>query len=456
MKKWISGLLSLLLCLSLSGCSTLFDLDTKTLMSPPKPNADQQAIHQLLQGSQADITFVYPKSGDYRSAIIMQDFTGDGQEDAIGFHALEDSGGVEVQFLIKEQGEWHTAAAFRNTALQVDRVCFCDLSGTGSTDVLIGWGSTAGTTGRTAAVHAYLYDPLGGVNEYPLGIYGEMAVTDFDGDHINEVFTVDKFLAAETEEDTPKPAVARVYGWKDHTMAELCSVDADNSVSSYSAAVFGRLNAALQGVVLDGAKADGTLTTQIFYLDGNRLVNSPSGVNTEEYFNPFARPSSASCFCRDINGDGSLEIPRALPLPCLAEDISPDSTSYLVEWYAFREGDENFLRTRTLINTTENYWFLLPFSLRDKITASNDADRRTVTYSSVIQSEETEEQLLGSPLFSIRVFTRSAWESRGETSGYEQILAQGDVVYGIQPLSRDEQTTLYIKQIKGSFRLLSE
>lgn len=239
-------------------------------------------------------------------------------------------------------------------------------------------------------------------------------------------------------------------------MAELCSVDADNSVSSYSAAVFGRLNAALQGVVLDGAKADGTLTTQIFYLDGNRLVNSPSGVNTEEYFNPFARPSSASCFCRDINGDGSLEIPRALPLPCLAEDVSPDSTSYLVEWYAFREGDENFLRTRTLINTTENYWFLLPFSLRDKITASNDADRRTVTYSSVIQSEETEEQLLGSPLFSIRVFTRSAWESRGETSGYEQILAQGDVVYGIQPLSRDEQTTLYIKQIKGSFRLLSE
>lgn len=456
MKKWIWGFVSLLLCLSLSGCTSFYDLDTKNLMSPPKPNADQQAIHQLLQGNQADITFVYPKSGDYRSAIIMQDFTGDGQEDAIGFHALEDSGGVEVQFLVKAQGEWHTEAAFRNTALQVDRVCFCDLNGTGVTDVLIGWGSTAGSTGRTAAVHAYLYDSISGVTEYPLGTYGEMAVTDFNGDNISEVFTVDKFLPAETEEDEPSPAVARAYGWKDHTMKELYSADADNTVSTYSSATFGRLNFALQGVVLDGVKADGSLTTQIFFVDGKLLYNSPLGVNTEEYVNSYTRPSTAPFYCRDINNDNMLEIPKVSLLPCLAEDVSPDSTSYLVEWYSFRQNSEYALQIRTLMNTTENYWFLLPASLLGKIAASNDSDRRTVTYSAVSQSEETGEPLLGSPLFSIRVFTHSAWESRGQSSGYEQLLAQGDVVYGLQTLSGDDQTAVYVEQIKRSFRLLTE
>ena len=54
--------------------------DAQALMSPPKSNIDQQSIHKLLQGSRQDITFIYPKSGEYRSAIIMRDFTGDGRK----------------------------------------------------------------------------------------------------------------------------------------------------------------------------------------------------------------------------------------------------------------------------------------------------------------------------------------------------------------------------------------
>ena len=42
--------LGLLLCLCLSGCSFSM-LDAQNLMAPPKANADQQSIHQLLQGT---------------------------------------------------------------------------------------------------------------------------------------------------------------------------------------------------------------------------------------------------------------------------------------------------------------------------------------------------------------------------------------------------------------------
>ena len=95
---------SLWLCLFLSGCS-LASFDTKNLMAPPKANQDQQAIQALLQGNRLDITLVYPQSGEYRSAIIMHDFTGDGEEDAIGFYSTENTGagGVEVQFLSKTE-----------------------------------------------------------------------------------------------------------------------------------------------------------------------------------------------------------------------------------------------------------------------------------------------------------------------------------------------------------------
>lgn len=454
-KRLWAVLLAAWLCLSLSGCS-FAAFDSKNLMAPPKANADQQAIHELLQGSSPDVTFVYPKSGEYRSAIIMRDFTGDGKDNAIGFYSLGDAGGVEVQFLEKTGTGWRTDAAFKNMANQVDRVCFADLTGDGVEDVLIGWGSAAGTTGRTAAVNAYIYDGNGGVNEHVLGIYGEMALTDLDGDGISEVFTVDKFVAAEQEGDEPSPAKARLYAWQGDAMAEICSTDADNSISIYSAIFSGSITSSLQGVVLDGAKADGSLTTQVFYLEDGKLVNSPPEVNMEDHINPFSRSASAPFLSRDINGDGIVEIPTASLLPGIPEDVVPDSTSFLVKWNAFHKKLLGRPVMTALMNLTENYWFRLPAGLEGQITASNDPDRRSVTYTQVTKPNEEGQQFLGAPLFSIRVFTRSAWDSRGQSGGYELLAAQADTIYGIQIFTEDEQMLRYIHRIRQDFKLITE
>lgn len=453
MKQRLCALLLACVCvLALGGCS-LTAFDVKTLMSPPKANEDQQAIHKLLQGSKNDVTFVYPKNGEHRSAIIMVDFTGDGQEDAIGFTQLEETGGVQVRFLTKHKGSWVSVAAFQNSAIQVDRVCFADFSGQGFHDVLIGWGSSSGTSGRTAAASVYAYEN-GEVSEYPLGVYAELAITDFDRDGVSEVFTVDKFVPAASEEETATPAAARLYSYDGTDMSLRSTADADNSIAGYQAVTFGQLNQTLWGVALDGTKADGSMTTQLFYLEDGELVNAPHGVNTEEYMNPFARPSAAAFQCRDIDGDGVLELPVVTLLPGLSDADALDSTSFLVEWRRWQRSGITLLNQRTLLNVSENYCVTLPYQLEGKLTARNDTTRRTVTYTAV--SDESGEQLLGSTLFSIRAFTRSAWESRGEGGGYELLAAQNDVVYGIQVRTLDEDLLIRIDEMKKSFRLLSE
>ena len=446
--------LGLLLCLCLSGCSFSM-LDAQNLMAPPKANADQQSIHQLLQGDRTEMTLVYPKNGEYRSAIITKDFTGDGSKDALGFYALEDRS-VAVQFLLKDGDAWRTAGTFQNTATQVDRVCFADLNGDGRQDVLIGWGSTAGTTGRTAAVSAYLFSE-GEITEYPLGTYGEMAVTDFDGDGVNEVFTIDKYLPPEGEEGEASPAMARVYRFVDGQVRAVASVEADNSITNYTALSFGKLSAQLPGVAVDGAKADGSMTTQLFFFDGQgSLQNLPEGVNGENYQNPFSRPSTTSFTCRDINEDGILEFPAVSLLPGISSDVTPDSTSYLVEWRTLDKNGDFRAVLYAMMNPRENYWFQVPMWLRQQLSASNNTSTRTVTYTQVVDQEEGDQPLLGSPLFSIRVFTRSAWESRGQSSGYQQLAAQGDLVYGIQSLTQDDSGQRVMEEVRENFRLLSE
>lgn len=450
-KKIAAAALGALVCLAQTGCS-FTGLDAQNLMSPPRANLEQQGIYELLQEDRQELNFVYPKRGDYRSAIIMRDWSGDDVSDAVGFVALDN--GVEVYFLEKQEDGWRTAASFVNTATQVDLVCFGDLNDDGVEDVLIGWGSASGTTGRTAAAAAYLYQD-GNVTESTLGTYGEVTLTDFNDDGVWEVFTVDKYLAAEEEGTEALPAQAHIYAWHDGTLKELFTASADNSITNYTAIQFGDLGNGLTGVAVDGAKADGSMTTQIFYLENSLLKNGPPGVNTESYQNPFARSSAAVFVSQDINGDGILEIPVTSRLPCLPESVSPDSTSYLVKWSHFQAPGEYTAVLSTLMNLGENYWFTLPDALAGKISASNNPSSRTVTYTEVVTGEDGS-QLLGSPLFTIRVFTQSAWDSRGETSGYEQLAVQGDQVYGIQILTQDENYLRAIAQIKRSFRVLTE
>ena len=282
-----------------------------------------------------------------------------------------------------------------------------------------------------------------------------MAVTDFDGDGVSEVFTVDKYVAAEEEGAEALPAQAHIYAWQDGALQELHTASADNSITSYTAIHFGKLGRNLSAVVVDGAKADGSMTTQVFTLEDGLLLNSPAGVNSESYQNPFSRPSAAVFTSQDVNGDGLLEIPVASQLPAIPEDVSLDSTGFLVEWVNADTSGNYETALTALMNLGENYWFRLPTSLVGKISASNNTAARSVTYTEVVTGEDGS-QLLGSPLFTIRVFTRSAWDSRGETSGYEQLAAQGDLVFGIQTLTQDAEHLRAIAQIRSQFHVTLE
>ena len=451
--KRIAVLFALFFLLTeLPSCS-FTGISAPNLISPPKANADQQSIYSLLLGSQSELTFIYPKNGEYRSAIIMCDFTGDGVEDAIGFHATED-GGSQVQFLTKAGGQWDVAASFKNSASQVDRVCFGNLP-EGGRAVFIGWGSTAGTTGRLAAAYAYIYQPSGGMVEHLLGNYGEMAVTDFDGDGVDELFKIDKSVPTEKEGEETAAARASLVAFDRDKPYEAASAEADNSISSYSGMTFGKLGTGDLGVVVDGTTADGSMSTQVFFMEEGRLTNYPVGVNTEDYVNEFTRPAAAAVTSRDINGDGCIEIPAAAPLPAAPEDAVPDSTGYMVEWRSQAPGGPSRVVMRTLMNVRENYWFRLPYYLQGKVYAGNDVERRTVTYTEV-KSTEDGELLLGGNLFSVRVFTRSAWESGGVSCGYKMVAEQNDSVYGIQVYSRDEQVKRSTDDIIKSFSLIEE
>ena len=430
-------------------------LDTQGMMTPPKANADQQEIHQLLQGTSASLTFVYPSNGEYRSAIIMRDLTGDGKEDAIGFIKLD--AGVEVQFMVKQDGAWRSVGRFRNAAAEVDRVCFGDVDGDGLSDVLIGWGNTQSVA---ATLTAYTYNGTRFTDTSFEEKYEAMVLTDFDHDNVMEVFIMQRPVLAQDETTETIPARAEYFSIQNGDVVSLGYTEADDSITKFSSTVFGNITNKLSGVVTDGLKSDGSMTTQVFFLDTDGQLRSvPAYPNDPEAVSPFYRPSGPTFTAIDIDKDGIIEVPVATQMPVLSDEVL-DSTSFLVEWSRARPYDDPQYRRilSGFMNLTENYWFRTPKWLEREITATNDKKLRTVIYYKVEQSEGEngeEEQWMGPRLFGIRVFSRAAWEERAKLGGYEPLIEEDEQIYALITYTKDEKYLLAIEKVKETFSLIS-
>ena len=71
MKKRILALIMALSVAVLSGCSASFT-DGGNMMRPPRPTGDKAEIQNIIEEKAGSgFIFVYPQTGDYRSAVTM-------------------------------------------------------------------------------------------------------------------------------------------------------------------------------------------------------------------------------------------------------------------------------------------------------------------------------------------------------------------------------------------------
>ena len=92
----------------ISGCA-LSALTAENVMEPPQPFGDGAAIQAVLEEALGpQITLRYPRSGEYRSAVVRADVDNDSNEEAIVFYrqATENTGAHMALLDINEEEEW--------------------------------------------------------------------------------------------------------------------------------------------------------------------------------------------------------------------------------------------------------------------------------------------------------------------------------------------------------------
>lgn len=424
-----------------SGCS-LTDFSTSSLLKPPKSIGSEAEIEKLIADTAGkDYTLKYPKSGTYRSAVIMTDLDGDSTDEAVAFYVnAEDTTHLHMLVMYTDGEEWKTSADMVSETNDIDRIDFSDINGDGANEIITAYSTFSANISKLAC---YSFS-RGKTYELKSGqSCTGFCCGDFDNDGINEVMSL---LLLTTENEAS--ATMLDYNSESSALTEKANVRMDPNIVRYKSVSVSAFDDSTNGVIVDGVTSTEEMNTQVIYYNTElSLLRNP--LFKEKTKNITAR--SISLASSDIDSDGKLEIPIVSKLP-VPSDKAQEATADMVLWNTFSVKDE-LLATAftTAADYNHGYFFKMPdIWLNNNVTAQLDAKENTMNFFA-LDGNKT-----GHQLCSLKVFSIDDWEG-GKSIGTYELISRNER-YAYTYINSESDTPLRISgdEIKKSLLITSE
>ena len=431
--KFPKGLLLLPLSavIALSGCTVSFS--SAGLIHPPKTIGNEAEIQQLIDKSaKGNYMLKYPRSGNYRSAIIMEDINNDKIDEAIAFYRTQDDNPVTHVLIMRDNGEnWEICCDYKTQYSDIDCLQFADYDYDGNKEIFTGF--VTYTTGvNELAVFDYNTETDKAQHVELTEFYTAYTTGDYDRDGASEAMLL-TLSTADTQ------AEATLLDYDNNQLYPLASCSLDSDVTKFENVISGMIDEKNTGVVIDGLLTASYNSQLVFYDSEERiLVNSI-------YNNDASTEKTHLILSQDIDADGFIEIPQLSS--CSVPKNQKDSiTAPLVTWNSFDTTNYQLeSKCCCLTNFDFKYSFFLPSNFRGSTTALVSKDNRTM---SIYYFENNK---LGDLIMTFKVF--DADSSPEGTIGYTILESDSHHIYSYQ--IADGNLPLYIdnKTITDNFTL---
>ncbi len=437
-KRAAALLLAVASALSFSGCS--FGSSLEALLKAPTLNSDQEELYNALTYyTGEDISLVYPKSGEYRSAYVYYDLDGDNSDEVIVFYeqasTLTDTteASIRVNIIDKDDsGQWRSYYDHAGVGTDIEKVFFTNF-GTDTTYMIIGY-SYLSSSEKTLRVYSY----SGGLmtQEYSASYYKTL-LADLNRDSLEDLIVIN----SNTESHNASVQLIGVSDGEVNLFAEteLNSdvVDLPNVLLGY----IGENGNYIQAVFIDGLLSSGYLNTEIlYYVDG--VLRNPSNIDGSEILEKTIR--SSGLYSMDMDGDGIVEIPSSEDF--LGYDDSTGSENVTL-WNVF-ENYDIVQKYYTLTSVTDSYIFIFPTRWEGQVTVKTDettGEKVFYKFNSSLKESRLE-------LMRIRVVDSSDEEDYIKR-GYFTAVANDDYCYMVCLGDTDDNLLLTSAEIINSFYL---
>lgn len=416
-----------------SGCNVT-DLSFEDSLRPPKTMGDEAEIEKLIsETANGKYTLKYPKSGAYRSAIIMNDLDGDGVNEAIAFFKGKDeTAEIHMLLMYDIDNEWKISGDYVTETTDVDCVDFADIDENDGLEIMVGYTTY---TPNINFLSCYTYRD-GVTDTISSGQnYSSFYCADLVNNGKSEILTLTLFNA----ESEAKAAMLEYS--KDKNQIYIKSiVPMDPNVVKYKNIGPTDIDGAVKGVVVDGAYADEDVITQVIYYN-QTLATLKNPLYNDKQKNPTQR--SSGVLSSDFDGDSKLEIPIVEKLPYRGEKMA-QTIADKITWCTFD------IKTETLAaKSIVAKHYKCNFSVKKPDRWQEGAYTAVITDNSMKLYEWLQKNL-GEELFEIKVFDVAAWD-QGKVEGYTLIYRDNHYAYAFSNPPGQSPMKLSNNEIKTAF-----
>ncbi len=407
----------------LCGCSGSLSLENSDIMRPPRATGDRAEIQEVIdETAGSGYTLKYPQSGDYRSAIIMYDITGDGEEEALAVYRTSAEEAETHIILIDEiNGKWSLAGDFKNSSPEVSQIAFADLNGDAAKEILVGFSNYSS---QLSSLAVYSYNGMSAQSVTVDETYSSFIVGEFTGNQVQELM-----LISLSNNDTAASANLMYYSSDALTLTRRASVEMDSGVARFTGISYCQISDGVFGIAADGQGVDNSYYTQLIYFDQitGQLQNSLyTAVNDNKSMH-----RQDNLLCEDIDGDGIIEIPVSAKMPYDAANEIEDLVATEVIYNKYNATKNEFTEEyRYIANFDYGYFYKIPEEMLGKITARIDPSAGTMSVFALLPNSREGEPAnqKGTLMFTVKAFDSAQWEQNAENGEYTKLMNAGSYV----------------------------
>ncbi len=417
---------AVLFLLTASGCD-LTQTSVDAVMMPPRLSDDQEKIYQPLNlEKRQNISLIYPRSGDFRSAYVIHDLDQGTGEEALVFYRENTSAASPIKINVldkdEESDEWYSVwvdsvieqgeddATPLVKATEVEKVSFAIFKN--QTYIIIGFNIESATANQMQ-VRVYKYAE-GKLMCLASQDCAEYEVYDLNGDGQDEIV----LLSAALEDGKTQSVTAQLYNLEEDQLNLLSEVSLNSNVSEYTGLYRGKLESGEPALYVDYTYGSETFTDIL--IARNDVIQSLIQPRNEAVFSLTQRLSGLSC--EDLTGSGVYYIPQNIPF--LGYE---GSSNYYVDWMKY-EGEKLVLEKHTYVDYTFGYYLDLPEDWLSQVTMKKDSVNNEVLFYGYNGNPNDDSE----KILKIRTFLSSELVNGELPAGYEWLSSNGQLVFGFQ------------------------
>ena len=410
--KRFSRLLPLFCLLALlCGCQLRSGED---LLAAPKPTEEFLALQTELDKELAEgAVYAAPVSGSNRNYIQLVDLNGDSRDEAVAFFRTS-SMSNEFRVKVYEQqqdGSYLNRGEIAGVGVAIHEVSFPQYTSDGSRAVQLTWQVT-GENVLSMTVGALENDA---VETLLATDYTNFVNVDLTDDKVLDLLVL-RIDAATGEK------LATLYTFENGCRTAGTALLSPDAVS-ISRMITGRTDGRIAAFVEEKDESGvGQQTDILLYADGelhNIAYDSELAVAQDTY-------RSTNVNAVDVDGDGEIEIPRAVLMAGYPEG-SADAL-YMFDWYSYRMNDAPVYKLTTFRSAAERWYIVIPEEWHDAVYATRGTVSGVATttfYEYRAAAGEDPEAGEDIPLLTIYYLTGSSVQNQANQLGLT-VLGQND------------------------------